>query len=154
MVKRHNHTAYTLIAVDIKQTDMLPRPITRRASAKKNTASSAPLFSTFQHNSIDQGPLSAPSGFTSFTLDYLSNLPTDHYEAQEKAVTYGQKMIHELETLQERLLKGNVSKTQLTDLKHLLQKQSIQGLDDRLKAIIDDIRIRAEVELAKLDTPS
>lgn len=139
--------------MDIKPTDTLPRSVIRRTMTKKSAAPSSP-FSSLPQQSIDQSELNAPSNFPSITLDYLAELSSHPHDAHAKAITYGQQMIHELENLKDTLLQGGVTKTQLMQLRHLTQQNALHGLDDRLISIIEEIRIRAEVELAKLDAQS
>ena len=48
------------------------------------------------------------------------------------------------------ILTGSVPKSKLIELAQMLRDKREAGLDDEMNAILDDIELRAEVELAKL----
>lgn len=65
-------------------------------------------------------------------------------------VGYGDELLDRLEELRVDLLLGSIPKEKLVDLAHQM-RQKRQNVDDpKLNEIIDEIELRAEVEIAKL----
>jgi hypothetical protein len=63
---------------------------------------------------------------------------------------YGDDLLDRLESLRRDILVGAIPKEKLANLAHALRAQRGQTDDPRLKAIIDEIELRAKVEIAKL----
>jgi hypothetical protein len=60
-------------------------------------------------------------------------------------------MLDRLEEIRLGLLTGAIPRDRLEALDRLVQEQRGQGTDPRLSEILDEIELRARVELAKLD---
>ena len=73
------------------------------------------------------------SGFSSFLQE-----PEDNH------------ILDKLEELRAALLSGMIPKAKLIELARVLREKRETGLDDELNRILDEIELRAEVELAKL----
>ena len=71
---------------------------------------------------------------------------------KKRAVTRGNDILDRLEDLRAALLSGGISKSKLIELAQMLREKRDSGLDDALNQILDDIELRAEVELAKLSS--
>lgn len=69
---------------------------------------------------------------------------------KRRAVSHGNDILDRLEELRAAILTGAVSKSKLIELAQMLREKREAGLDDDLNAVLDDIELRAEVELAKL----
>lgn len=63
---------------------------------------------------------------------------------------YGDDLLDRLEELRIDLLLGAIPKEKLVDLAHQMRQKRQQVDDPRLNEIIDEIELRAEVEIAKL----
>jgi hypothetical protein len=63
---------------------------------------------------------------------------------------YGERLLDHLEALRLDLLAGVVPKDRLTTLAQTMRAQKRLTDDPRLREIIDEIELRAEVEIAKL----
>jgi hypothetical protein len=72
----------------------------------------------------------------------------DEREKKRKAVRRGFDLLDLLESVRVDLLGGGVPTDRLERLVHLLGQRRPTG-DDRLEALVDDIELRARVELAK-----
>lgn len=68
----------------------------------------------------------------------------------KKAVKLGHDMLDELEAVRIGLLTGRIPVQQLENLAKLSRSRPTQNLNPKLAAIIEEIEIRAQVELAKL----
>lgn len=62
---------------------------------------------------------------------------------------YGDDILDRLESLRRDLLLGAIPKDKLVDLAHTLRARQGQTDDPRLRAVIDEIELRAKVEIAK-----
>ena len=58
-------------------------------------------------------------------------------------------ILDRLEDLRIQLLTGTISRSQLTQLIHIINTQRHQVTDPRLKEVLDEVDLRAQVELAK-----
>ena len=71
-------------------------------------------------------------------------------ERKRRAVAHGENLLDRLEDIRLALLQGSISKSKLIELAQLLRVRREEGLDEKLSALLDEIELRAEVELAKL----
>jgi hypothetical protein len=83
----------------------------------------------------------------------LQEMPDEEIQ-NRKAYQQSKQTIDTLETLRQSLLTGRVPPHVLRDLQHMVRSQKHQGTDPKLQAIVDDIELRAAVELAKLEMAS
>ena len=74
--------------------------------------------------------------------------------ARRKAVERGDAMLDSLEEIRLGLLLGTIPLGRLEQLAQMVRARREQVNDPRLTAILDDIELRAAVELAKLTSPS
>ena len=72
-------------------------------------------------------------------------------EGRRRAMERGEGILETLEALRRALLLGNVPRHTLTELTNLLRAGRSELLDPRLAALMDEIELRAAVELAKLE---
>lgn len=75
-------------------------------------------------------------------------------EGRKKVMVYGQFLLDDLEEVRLKILSGELSKEQLERLKKSLQQRKNQNLettDPHLHAIIEEIEMRAAIELAKME---
>ena len=63
---------------------------------------------------------------------------------------YGDDLLNRLDDLRLAILDGVLSKDKLTEIAHNLRQKRQNSDDPKLNEIIDEIEIRAEVEVAKL----
>ncbi|MEZ5831462.1 MAG: flagellar assembly protein FliX [Dongiaceae bacterium] len=73
--------------------------------------------------------------------------------ARQRAVQRGDAMLDELEEIRLGLLLGAIPRAKLEQLAQLVRARREQVDDPKLMAILDEIELRAAVELAKLTTP-
>jgi len=76
----------------------------------------------------------------------------DATEERARAILkqYGDDLLTRLEDLRHGILAGVYSKEKLTELAQRLRQKRTDSNDPRLNEIIDEIELRAEVEIAKL----
>ncbi|HIM25535.1 MAG TPA: hypothetical protein EYM29_08005 [Rhodospirillales bacterium] len=63
---------------------------------------------------------------------------------------YGDDLLNRLDDLRLAILDGVLSKDKLTELAHNLRQKRQNSDDPKLNEIINEIELRAEVEVAKL----
>lgn len=73
---------------------------------------------------------------------------TDHRDRQA-ARRYGEAILDRLERIRVDLLTGSVSKDRLAELAREVRAQRANTADPRLQRILDEIDLRARVEIAK-----
>jgi len=83
-----------------------------------------------------------------FTIQAVAE-PTER-EARRRLVRRGEDLLDRLEEVRHGLLVGSVSKDKLVALAQLVRSRREGCGDPRLAAVLDEIELRAEVELAKL----
>ena len=70
--------------------------------------------------------------------------------SRNQAKQYGLELLDRLDAIREGLLNGAIPKDQLMELAQAMRQQRRKSDDPRLNQIIDEIELRAEVEIAKL----
>jgi hypothetical protein len=94
--------------------------------------------------------VSAPVALTAVdALIALQSIP-DAMASRAKSIKRGQDLLELLEEMQEGFLNGVISKGTLQRLGQKLQTRPREFIDPQLQPVLDDIELRAQVELAKL----
>jgi hypothetical protein len=75
-------------------------------------------------------------------------------QARRRAVQRGDAMLDDLDEIRLGLLLGAIPRARLEQLAQLVRARREQVDDPKLMAILDEIELRAAVELAKLTSPS
>lgn len=70
--------------------------------------------------------------------------------SRSRARDYGEGLLDRLESIRRDILLGAISKEKLAQLAHTLRAQRAKSADPHLNAILDEIELRARVEIAKL----
>lgn len=90
------------------------------------------------------GPLASISGV--LALQEVD----DAAERESRGKMRAEEMLDKLEEIQHGLLSGSLSAQKLMDLSKVVQSRRVHVDDPRLAEILDQIDLRAQVELAKL----
>lgn len=69
---------------------------------------------------------------------------------RQRMIRHGEDLLDRLEEVRRGLLLGSVPKARLAELARMVRSKRDAGVDPQLAAILDEIELRAEVELAKL----
>lgn len=127
-----------------------------RAKTDKRKAGGDQSFSVSTDDGTPSGS-TASSGAGSLSgvggLDALLTLQAvdDPLQRQKrKAVQYGFDMLDDLDKVRLDLLSGQLPESRLHALLARVSKQERSG-DDRIDSLLNDIELRAQVELAKLE---
>lgn len=80
----------------------------------------------------------------------IQEVPNER-ESKRQAVRRGGDMLDILDEIRMGILMGSVPQNRLEQLVRLVEKRRDEFLDPNLSAVLDEIELRARVELAKLD---
>jgi len=69
--------------------------------------------------------------------------------ARKQAASYGEDLLDRLTALQDALLRGAIPKENLIEMAKRIRTARTKVQDPQLNAILDEIELRAEVEIAK-----
>jgi hypothetical protein len=111
-------------------------------------ASSTPFFISEGNAAVDSRPAAAVAPATSLDALLALQAVEDPLLRKRKLVRRGTQLLDTLEEMKTDLLAGRVSESRLNQLMAVLG-QAREKSDPRLDALIDDIELRARVELAK-----
>jgi hypothetical protein len=75
---------------------------------------------------------------------------TGDQESRKQSKQYGLELLDRLDEIRDGLLVGAISKDKLMELAQSMRQQRRKSDDPQLNQIIDEIELRAEVEIAKL----
>lgn len=123
-----------------------------KASAK---AGSGQAFSVPAASSAPATEVSTPVTTTSTVtavdaLLAVQEVPNER-EGKKRAVRRGNDMLDVLDEIRMGLLTGAVPRARLEQLVHMVDERKDKFVDPRLSEVLDEIELRARVELAKFD---
>ncbi len=140
----------------MKISDTNPIRPSGAASVKKRSGVTGSNFDTY----LDEADAAASTGETLATspvaaasLDAmlsLQEMPEEELR-RKKAVTRATSALDQLEQLRHSLLLGRIPAYILRNLSNILAEHKERLTDQRLNEVIEDIELRAAVELAKLE---
>ena len=126
-----------------------PSGKTRKAAATGGSFSDT-LKETAE--SVETGSAGGVGGVSSVGAIISVQVVPDSTEERSRGLlmAYGDDLLGRLDSLRLGLLTGSIPKDNLADLAHRMREKKQQVDDPRLKEIINEIELRAEVEIAKL----
>jgi hypothetical protein len=126
--------------------------IAKKSSTKK---SDGPSFSSHLSETQDTSSSSSTSNISSVmavdSLLALQEIDSDE-PRQNKQISRGFDIVEHLDEIRVGLLNGQVSEATLKNLDNLVNNWREADTDGDIKEIIDEIELRAAVELAKLES--
>jgi len=72
------------------------------------------------------------------------------YEDRKRRARQGEDILERLEEIRRGLLQGSIPKDRLATLARLVRKKRESGADPLISQLLDEIELRAKIELAKL----
>lgn len=137
--------------MEIKQTKFSASAPARRAN-RAGASSQANDFQGVQSSlsDVSVGNAAPTSSISGIDVVGLFDLTIHPDQQKKKAIHYGEGMLEKLENFRHQLILGAVTPDLLKELRMRLDAMPLSQMDPKLRSIIEDIRIRAEVELAKL----
>ena len=129
--------------------------VAKPSAAGASVSSFADILAASETQEASQaGPLSDVAA-TAALNNLLALQEISEEDVKRKKLTQqGKNMLDSLDVLRRQLLAGVIPRATLQDLSRQLSMQKQTVIDPELRAIIDDIELRAAVELAKLQRPA
>lgn len=130
-----------------------PRPIeTVRTTRARTTSGAAGVFAPQTHEDVRAAvPVASGSPLTAVdTLIALQEVP-DSVAGRARAARRGRDVLDLLDDVRDGMLAGGVSRSTLNRLVALVEVKREDFVDPGLASVLDEIDLRARVELAKLN---
>ncbi len=128
----------------------LPRNTVGRRKGAGGSGRGGAVFQA-SHSSAESRPAASSAMQSATGIDTILALQgvEDPGFGKKRAIRHAQSMLDTLEDMKADLLAGRVSEGRLNRLMALVSRARQQA-DPELEALVDDIELRARVELAKL----
>lgn len=128
---------------------------TENSRGKTTTRGASGAFASTLQSATSSPSATALGGASSVfsvgsILSVQETLDATGETAKNKLRRFGNDVLDHLDDLRLGILEGTVSKERLTELARMLREKRQQTDDPRLNTVIDEIELRAEVEIAKL----
>jgi hypothetical protein len=135
------------------------RPTATRRAGAAQPSGNGDFAAALHEESAAAGGKSAVGGSVGLsgisTVLALQGAPdSTERQARQRALQRGDAMLDDLEEIRLGLLLGAIPRARLEQLAQLVRARREQVDDPKLMAILDEIELRAAVELAKLTSPS
>jgi len=135
--------------MEIKGTGGVDRAYVRRGV--KSTGGSDSTFTVSDtgatHAQVVAGPGPIAALDSILTLQGLE----DSTDGRSKGLKHGEQLLDMLDQVRDGLLAGGIPRSTLTRLANAITRRREGFADPKLQAVIDEIELRAHVELAKLE---
>lgn len=121
--------------------------------AKKTDSVGGSAFAELLTGSEDVNAPLAPAGVAGVNM-YVALQAAEHateHENRRRAITHAGDLLDDLEDLRVGLLLGSYTKNQLHQLAARVRQQRLLINDPKIMSLLDDIALRAAVELAKYE---
>lgn len=136
----------------INKTDsILNKTDTKKTGKASSSGGGFAAYLNSASGAEDNSVSSAPPASMVNSLFMLQEVDADEPRAKKQAVSDGYSALEYLDKIRVGLLCGTLSPTVLQNLEGLIAKWRRNFNDPKLAAIIDEIELRAAVELAKLE---
>jgi hypothetical protein len=128
-------------------------PASKTAKTAKSSAGGfAENLASLEPAAEEAGAVDAPSAVGGIAALIATQGVGDSLEreARRRLVQYGEDLLDKLEELRHGLLLGAIPKEKLIALAQLVRSRRDHSADPHLAALLNEIELRVEVELAKL----
>jgi hypothetical protein len=124
--------------------------VVRRASRAPNSTGASAFAAMLSETAVEDAQATTPTQPAAPTDSLLAaqEVP-DAAVARRRSVKRGRDILDQLEGLRLALMAGAVPRLRLKRLVELVARQRAAVADPRLAAVLDEIELRAQVELAK-----
>jgi hypothetical protein len=129
-----------------------PRPLSATAPTRKTSKAGRASGSSFSKHLDGADEVSGASGacgVSSITGVLDIQEVDDALERASKGKLRAEELLSKLDDLRLDILSGTISKTKLQKLSELVNSKKLEISDPKLNEILDQIDLRAQVELAK-----
>ncbi len=133
----------------ISGTGPLNQPSVRRRERSRSTQGGA-FASELSEGASPRASSSAPQVESLSSLLAAQEFGDDQADGKSASLRRAELLLDKLDQLRHSLLAGHVSGHQLTDLVRTVRNRRDQVADPRIREVLDEIELRAAVELAKI----
>lgn len=137
------------MAMEIKGTSNVDRAVMRRAAAK--SGSSGSTFSLSEASEPQAQPMSGSSPLTALDSILALQEMEDATQGRSRGLKRGQDLLDMLDQIRDGLLSGGIPRETLSKLAQAVSQRQDGFADPQLQGVLDEIELRAQVELAKLE---
>ncbi len=124
---------------------------TIRKVAKGTTSSSSSTFSVSTSEEPHAQVVSGPGPIAALDSILALQGMDDSTDGRSKGMKHGEQLLDMLDQVRDGLLAGGIPRTTLNRLAAAVTRRHDQFADPRLQTVLDEIELRAHVELAKLE---
>ena len=128
-----------------------PGRIETGAVRRKTTTNTAGAFSVSDAADTHGGIVAGPGPIAALDSILMLQGMDDSTEGRSKGAAHGEQLLNLLDAVRDGLLAGNIPRATLNRLATAVTRRHEAFADPRLQDVLDQIELRAHVELAKLD---
>ena len=135
--------------MEIKGTGNVDRTLMRRAA--KGATATSDSFSVVGAEEARAQVVAGPGPIAA--LDSILTLQgmEDTTDGRSKGMKHGEQLLDMLDQVRDGLLAGGIPRTTLNRLANAVTRRRDTFVDPKLQTVLDEIELRAHVELAKLE---
>lgn len=122
------------------------------ALRRANKSGGSSTFSVSETQDAPRGQVvSGPGPIAAVDSILMLQSVDDSASGRSKGLAHGEKLLDMLDELRDGLLSGGVPRATLNKLAHAVSRRQDTFTDPKLQIVLDEIELRAKVELAKLE---
>jgi hypothetical protein len=135
--------------MEVKGTSSVDRSVLRRAA--KGASATSDTFSVVGAEETRAQVVAGPGPIAA--LDSILTLQSmeDSTDGRSKGLKHGEQLLDMLDQVRDGLLAGGIPRATLNRLANAVTRRQENFADPRLQQVLDEIELRAHVELAKLE---
>ncbi|HJR56293.1 MAG TPA: flagellar assembly protein FliX [Rhizomicrobium sp.] len=118
---------------------------------KTTTAAAGGAFSVSDTPDTHGGIVAGPGPIAALDSILMLQGMDDSTEGRSKGAAHGEQLLNLLDAVRDGLLAGNIPRSTLNKLAVAVTRRHDAFADPKLQDVLDQIELRAHVELAKLD---
>ena len=135
--------------MEIKGPGRIETAIVRRKPASANGASGFSVSDTAESHAT---VIAAPGPIAALDSILMLQGMEDPTDGRSKGMAHGEQLLNILDAVRDGLLAGGIPRSTLTRLAAAVTRRHDAFADPKLQGVLDQIELRAQVELAKLET--
>ncbi|MBL6936873.1 MAG: flagellar assembly protein FliX [Alphaproteobacteria bacterium] len=122
-----------------------------RRVAKTTTGGTSSTFSVSDPAEVRGSVVAGPGPIGALDSILMLQGLDESTDGRSKGLAHGEKLLDMLDEVRDGLLAGGVPRTTLNRLANAVTRRHDQFNDPKLQGVLDEIELRAHVELAKLE---
>jgi hypothetical protein len=142
----------------VSQWDLAPMEIkgpgrieTSAVKRKPNTGGAAGSFSVAEHGDAHAQIVAGPGPIAALDSILMLQGMDDSTQGRSKGLAHGEQLLDLLDSVRDGLLAGGIPRATLNKLAAAVTRRHEAFADPKLQDVLDQIELRAHVELAKLE---